>query len=85
MHPVSSVPVEKHHWAIISYSHSDTKETERLHKGLENFKVPSSLLGSESRTGGVPKRIFPVFRDEDELSSRALRLGFLQMNMALTL
>ena len=71
MQSASGATVEKRYWAFISYSHSDTKETEWLHKALENFKIPPSLVGTESRTGVVPKRIFPVFRDRDELPTSA--------------
>ena len=71
MQNTSSTLGEKRYWAFISYSHSDTKETEWLHKALENFKIPPSLVGTESRTGVVPKRIFPVFRDRDELPTSA--------------
>jgi hypothetical protein len=58
---------DRRYWAFISYSHSDTKETAWLHKALENYKVPGYLIGTETRTGVVPRRIFPVFRDRDEL------------------
>jgi tetratricopeptide (TPR) repeat protein len=58
---------DRKYWAFISYSHSDTKETAWLHKALENYKVPGYLIGTETRTGVVPRRIFPVFRDRDEL------------------
>jgi len=71
MSPSDPASKEKRYWAFISYSHSDTKETEWLHKSLENFKIPPSLVGTESRTGVVPKRIFPVFRDRDELPTSA--------------
>ena len=71
MESTHNTPGEKRYWAFISYSHSDTKETEWLHKSLENFKIPPALVGTESRTGVVPKRIFPVFRDRDELPTSA--------------
>lgn len=58
---------DRKYWAFISYSHSDTKETAWLHKALENYKVPGYLIGTETRAGVVPRRIFPVFRDRDEL------------------
>jgi hypothetical protein len=57
----------KRYWAFISYSHADTKVAGWLHKALEGFKIPTPLIGTESRNGVVPKRIFPVFRDRDEL------------------
>jgi len=62
---------EKRYWAFISYSHADTKEAEWLHKSLEGFRVPPLLVGTESRNGVVPRRIFPVFRDRDELPTSA--------------
>jgi len=54
---------DKRFWAFVSYSHSDTNETEWLHKALEKYKIPSYLIGTETRNGVVPRRIFPVFRD----------------------
>lgn len=70
--PNSNSPsTEKRYWAFISYSHADSKEAEWLHKSLEGFKVPPSLVGTESRNGVVPRRIFPVFRDRDELPTSA--------------
>ena len=71
MQKTNSAHGEKRFWAFLSYSHSDTKETEWLHKSIENFKVPPALVGTESRTGVVPRRIFPVFRDRDELPTSA--------------
>jgi len=71
MQKTNSAHGEKRFWAFLSYSHSDTKETEWLHKSLESFKVPPALVGTESRTGVVPRRIFPVFRDRDELPTSA--------------
>ena len=62
---------EKRYWAFISYSHADSKEAEWLHKSLESFKIPTPLIGTESRNGVVPRRIFPVFRDRDELPTSA--------------
>ncbi len=67
----ASQPNEKRYWAFISYSHADTKEAEWLHKALEGFKIPTPLIGTESRNGIVPRRIFPVFRDRDELPTSA--------------
>jgi len=61
----------KRYWAFISYSHADTKVAGWLHKALEGFKIPTPLIGTESRNGVVPKRIFPVFRDRDELPTSA--------------
>ena len=55
------------YWAFISYSHQDRKWGDWLHKTLETYRVPRRLVGMASRDGTVPKRIFPVFRDREEL------------------
>jgi len=55
------------YWAFISYSHQDKKWGDWLHKALETYRIPSKLVGRESRDGVVPKRIFPIFRDREEL------------------
>ncbi len=55
------------YWAFISYSHKDTGVADWLHKKLETYRVPRSLVGTPSREGEVPPRIMPIFRDRDEL------------------
>lgn len=57
----------KYH-AFISYSHRDKKWGDWLHKSLETYKVPKPLVGTTTPHGEiVPARIFPVFRDREEL------------------
>jgi WD40 repeat protein len=55
------------YWAFISYSHEDARWGEWLHKTIETYRIPKKLLGKESRDGKIPKRLFPVFRDREEL------------------
>ena len=55
------------YWAFLSYSHTDKKWSDWLHKGLETYRVPRRLVGKPSRDGVVPKRAYPVFRDREEL------------------
>lgn len=55
------------YWAFISYSHKDTAVADWLHKKLETYRVPRSLVGTPSREGAVPARLIPIFRDRDEL------------------
>jgi hypothetical protein len=55
------------YWAFISYSHADTRWGDWLHKNLERYRVPRSLVGKPSRDGKVPRRLFPIFRDREEL------------------
>jgi len=53
--------------AFISYSHTDKRWGEWLHRALENYRVPSRLVGRETRMGAIPDRVRPVFRDREEL------------------
>jgi formylglycine-generating enzyme required for sulfatase activity len=56
--------------AFISYSSADAAFAQRLHRALEGYGIPTSLgkfdlLGA----GGKRNRIYPVFRDREELSA----------------
>ncbi len=58
------------YWAFISYSHADRKWGNWLHKALETYKVPKALTGGANGLGEpIPPKIFPVFRDREELST----------------
>jgi WD40 repeat protein len=57
------------YWAFISYSHADEAWAKWLHRQLETYRVPRRLVGSEGPVGARPRRLMPVFRDRDELSS----------------
>lgn len=57
--------------AFISYSHRDTKTAEWLHKALETYRIPRKLIGRETATGTIGKRVGRVFRDRDELEVAA--------------
>lgn len=59
------------YWAFISYSHADAKWGDWLHAALETYRVPSRLVRNANPPGAVPKRVFPVFRDREELASSA--------------
>ena len=58
-------------WAFISYSHHDDRIAADLHQRLESYRVPKHLVGRQTDKGPVPKRLQPIFRDRDELSSSA--------------
>ena len=55
------------YWAFISYSHVDEEWAKWLHKSLETYRVPRELIGRSTEHGEVPERLFPIFRDRDEL------------------
>ena len=53
-----------------------------LHRALENYRVPKQLTGEETPDGIRPSRLFPIFRDREELPVSA-QLGS-PINEALT-
>ena len=55
--------------AFISYSHKDGGWANWLHKKLETYRIPRELVGKATESGKIPSKLFPVFRDRDELSS----------------
>ena len=54
--------------AFISYSHQDESWAKWLHGALESYRIPRRLVGKAGRSGAIPARINPVFRDRDDLS-----------------
>ncbi|MBL7980112.1 MAG: toll/interleukin-1 receptor domain-containing protein [Bacteroidetes Order II. Incertae sedis bacterium] len=60
------------YWAFISYSHRDIKWAGWLHHALEHFTIPATLRTRfAGQEGEVPKRLYPIFRDKDELPTSA--------------
>ena len=62
---------ENKYRAFLSYSHVDKTWADSLHKALECYVVPKRLVGQETLAGPIPKRLFPIFRDREELPSSA--------------
>jgi WD40 repeat protein len=68
-----SSPNQRSYWCFISYRHADNKAQGRqwatwLHQAIETYEVPRDLVGTVNERGEkIPERIFPVFRDEEEL------------------
>ncbi|MGH9891845.1 MAG: TIR domain-containing protein, partial [bacterium] len=60
---------ERSFWAFISYSHRDEKAAARLHRDLETYRIPRVLVGRPHEDTVIPKRLFPIFRDRNELAS----------------
>jgi len=58
------------YWAFISYSHRDEPWARWLHQALETYRIPKQLARRPATRDGGPSvdRIYPVFRDRDELS-----------------
>lgn len=55
--------------AFISYSHQDEAWAKWLHNALESYRIPRRLVGKPGRSGDIPARINPVFRDREDLSA----------------
>ena len=56
----------RHYKAFISYSHSDEHWARWLQRSLEKYKLPKTFRQSHPE---LPKRLYPIFRDRDELAS----------------
>ncbi len=72
---------QQQYWCFISYRHVDNTEEKGgwatwLHQAIETYEVPKDLVGTENERGElIPERIFPVFRDEEELPTGNLTTG----------
>jgi hypothetical protein len=53
--------------AFLSYSHADARWAQWLHRRLENYRVPSRLVGTLGPNGPIGPRLGTIFRDRDEL------------------
>jgi len=70
------------YWAFISYSHRDEAWAQWLHEALETYRVPRRLVGTSSKgTQVIPERVFPVFRDRDELAGSFDLSGQLKLSL----
>ncbi|MCP5246107.1 MAG: TIR domain-containing protein [Burkholderiales bacterium] len=67
---------KKYH-AFISYRHADNVKQGRqwatwLHNAIETYDIPEEMVGKKNGRGEIiPQRIYPVFRDEEELPADA--------------
>src|SRR5690348_8460382 len=57
------------YFAFLSYSHQDEELAEWLHSQIESFRVPGALSGRLTENGVIPKRLTPIFRDQQELAA----------------
>jgi hypothetical protein len=69
--------MDRRYHCFLSYRHADNRTEGRqwatwLHQRIETYEVPLDLVGTKNARGGIlPTRIFPVFRDEEELPADA--------------
>jgi len=60
--------VELRYKAYISYTHVDQKWAAWLQRALESYRVPARLTDKQAKNE-LPRRLSPVFRDREDLSS----------------
>jgi hypothetical protein len=64
LHAGSATPSE--YWAFLSYSHEDDL-SRWLSRAIERYRIPKRLPSVEREGKPFPRRLYPVFRDRDEL------------------
>lgn len=57
------------YYAFLSYSHKDKETADWLHLELERFRVPRALAGKLTANGVIPRRLTPIFRDQQDLAA----------------
>lgn len=57
--------------AFISYNHRDRAWAAWVHRELERYRLPKSLVGRDSPIGPLQRRLPPVFQDREELAASA--------------
>lgn len=57
--------------AFITYAHEDEARAQWLRNKLERFPIPKNLIGKKTKFGTIPSRLYPIFRDRDELAGSA--------------
>lgn len=64
-------PAQPRYRAFLSYSHRDEAESRWLHRRLEGYRVPRHLAREGDAAAELPARLYPVFRDREELPTSA--------------
>lgn len=62
-------PFVQRYWAFLSYSHQDNATADWLHRELESYALPKTLVGRGIPHGVIPAKLSPVFRDRQELAA----------------
>lgn len=60
-----------HYHAFISYNHADKRWAKWLQSSLERYRLPKQLASEKLKAEAGSNRLFPIFRDRDELASSA--------------
>ncbi|HXH00260.1 MAG TPA: TIR domain-containing protein [Sphingomicrobium sp.] len=62
-------PATRRYWAYLSYSHRDDADAKWLHDAIEQYRVPTSLVGRPGVHGPAPRSFAPIFRDRQDLAA----------------
>lgn len=54
--------------AFFSYSRSDDRIANWLHRQLDGYRTPKALVGVDGALGPVPAKLHPIFRDRTDMS-----------------
>ncbi len=57
---------KKKYKAFISYCFADKQWGNWLHRSLEVYRTPKSLVGEQTPIGPVPRSLHPIFKDREE-------------------
>ncbi|MBU6408362.1 MAG: TIR domain-containing protein [Alphaproteobacteria bacterium] len=55
--------------AFFSYARADDRIANWLHRQLDSYRTPKSLVGTEGELGPAPARLHPIFRDRTDLEA----------------
>lgn len=66
------------YWTFISYSHRDAAFGQSLPRRLEFYVLPRRLADRTGRSGWVPQRLAPIFRDRDADHQRSEAEGLVE-------
>lgn len=67
--------IQTNYRAFISYNHRDRDKAVWLQRKLENYRVPRKLVDLLTSEGSVPRRLAPIFRDEECMAAGDLSEG----------
>jgi tetratricopeptide (TPR) repeat protein len=65
------MPGGRRYRAFISYSHRDRAIGDKLFRKLDGYRLPRSLRGQSTTRGPLPEKLYPIFRDREELAASA--------------
>lgn len=55
--------------AFFSYARADDRIANWLHRQLDNYRTPKSLVATQGALGPVPAKLHPIFRDRTDLQA----------------